>query len=309
MTRKGRSLLFSSIVVILLLVVQFARPSKGGLWLQTLYESLHVPVFGVIAVCVLLITPARWGTRNRLIATMGTVIGLSVLSEAAQIPTSRDASFEDLIADVLGAAGFVCIATTFIRSLSVPGLRRAALVLLGVALIAWPLLPLAKVSAAYVERHQILPSLMRFDARFVSTFFRMQNAELTEQQGASPGSVAASILLQDGPWPGIVFNNLWPNWEPHTALIIEIENPDADELRINIRVHDRDHRDEQRYSDRFNRRLELAPGRQTLRIKLSDIQDAPADRQMNMAEIDGLIIFATRQESGRRFVLHEIRLE
>jgi hypothetical protein len=42
---------------------------------------------------------------------------------------------------------------------------------------------------------------------------------------------------------------------------------------------------------------------------LSDIQNAPADRQMNMAEIDGLMIFATRQESGRRFVLHEIRLE
>lgn len=309
MTRKGRNVLVGSIIVVLMLIVQFARPSMGGLWLQTLYESLHVPVFGVIAVCVLLITPAHWGGRNRLIATMAAVIGLSVLSEAAQIPTNRDASSADLIADLLGAAGFVCIAIVFARSFSVRKVRRPYLVLLGVALIAWPLLPLAKVSAAYVERHQIMPSLVRFDARFASTFFRMQNAELTEQRDDSPGSVAANILLKDGPWPGIVFNDLWPNWEPYAALIIDIENPDADALRINVRVHDRDHRDDPRYNDRFNRRVELAPGRQPLRIMLTDIQGAPAHRQMNMAEIDGLVIFATRQESGRRFVLHEIRLE
>lgn len=307
MTRNARNLLVS-LVVVLLLVVHFARPSMGGLWLQTLYESLHVPVFGVIAVCVLFITPAHWGIRNRLIATTFAVIGLSLLSEAAQIPTSRHASIEDLIADLLGAAGFVCIAIACSRSVAGHKIRRVVLVLLGVAFIAWPLQPLAKVSAAYVERHQIMPSLVRFDSRFASTFFRMQNAELTERID-SLDSVSATILLKDGPWPGIVFNDLWPNWEPYAALVIGIENPDSDELRIIISVHDRDHRGEQRYSDRFNRSIELAPGRQALRIELNDIQDAPADRQMNMAEIDGLVFSATRQESGRRFVLHEIRLE
>ena len=94
------------------------------------------------------------------------------------------------------------------------------------------------------------------------------------------------------------------------ALVIEIENPESDDLSVNIRVDDREHQHgEQRFGDRFNRKVDLAPGIQTIRIALTAIKHAPDQRQMNMAEIVGLIIFATRQESGRRFVLHEIRLE
>jgi len=309
MNPNGRILLVSSIVVILLLVVHFATPALGGLWLQIFYDSLHVPVFGIIAICVLNITPTQWGSRNRLAATVVAVIGLSLLSEAAQIPTSRDASLKDLISNWLGAAGFVCIAIVCSRSISVPKGRRRYLVLLGIAFISWPLLPLAKVSAAYAERVQMLPSLTRFDARFSAVLFRLQNAELTEQRNEKLSSVSANILLKDGPWPGIIFHDVWPKWEPYDALVIGIENPESDAIFVNIRVHDRDHRAVKKFGDRFNRRIELAPGFQTIRINITDIRDAPSGRQMNMAEIDELIVFATKQESGRRFVLHEIRLE
>jgi VanZ family protein len=310
MKSNGRNMLAISIVVVLLLAIHFASPSPVGLWLRTLYNSLHVPVFGIIAICVFVITPAQWGRRNRLVAIIAVVIGLSVISEVAQIPINRDASFKDLVADWFGAAGFIAMGIVFSRSFSVPkGLGRY-LVLLGMACILWPLLPLAKVSAAYVERVQMLPSLVRFDSRFADTFFRLQNAELVKQTNDILGAVSADILLRDGPWPGIAFNDLWPNWEPYAALNIEIENPQPDELSVNIRVHDGKYRaGEQRYNDRFNRRVDLAPGLQTIPIMLTDIRDAPAGRQMNMAEIDGLIIFATKQEAGKRFVLHEIRLD
>ena len=120
MKRNGHKILVSAVVIILLLVTQFATPARGGLWLRALYDSLHVPVFGVIAVSILLLTPLHWSRQKRLFVVLGTVAVLSGLSEIAQIPTARDASFSDLIADWLGAAGFLAIAIVFSTSISVP---------------------------------------------------------------------------------------------------------------------------------------------------------------------------------------------
>ncbi len=89
-TQIGRIILAGAIVVILLSVIHFATPITGGLWLRTLYDSLHVPIFGIIAVCILFVTPANWGSRSRLVATMGAVIVLSLFSESVQIPANRD---------------------------------------------------------------------------------------------------------------------------------------------------------------------------------------------------------------------------
>ena len=310
MRHNGLRILASAVVVILLLVIHFATPSRGGLWLQTFYDSLHVPLFGIIAVCVLVVTPLHWSRRKRLLVVLFAVVTLSALSEVAQIPTARDASLSDLLADWFGAAGFVAAAVVFSSSISVPQGRGRYLVILGIALMIWPLLPLAKVSAAYLERNQLLPALVSFDSTFGNMFFRAQNAQIRKIRRLNRISFSAEVFLQDGPWPGIIFHDLWPNWEHFSALVVEIENAGAESLSVNIRVHDRAHRDgEQPYSDRFNRRVDLAPGTTVIRVTIADIQSAPAGRQMNMAKIDGLAVFCTQQESGRQFVLHDIRLE
>jgi hypothetical protein len=165
------------------------------------------------------------------------------------------------------------------------------------------------VSAAYVERFQMLPSLARFDARFGKVLFSMRDAELSVWQEKSSGDVAGAITLRKGRWPGIEFHDLWPNWESYSELGIEIENPGPDVLSINIRVDDQEHRRSLRFDDRFNKMVELPPGRQSIHIKLTDIRDAPVARQMNLRKIDGVWIFASNEEAGKQFILHEIRLE
>ena len=310
MVRNHLRILAGTVVAILLLAIHFVTPSRSGLWLQTYYDSMHVPLFGIIAVCILLVTPVRWSRRKRLLTVMGAVIALSVLSEMAQIPTARDASLSDLFADWFGAAGFLAAAIVFSAHISVPKGRGRYLVLLGVALVAWPLMPLAKVSAAYLERNQLLPTLANFDSKFGDVFYRMQNAQIRTVRRSTNQSISAEITLGDGPWPGIIFHDLWPNWESYSELVIQIENPENEPLPVNIRVHDRRHRDgDQPFSDRFNHTIDLAPGNQIVRISMLDIEDAPARRQMDLFAIDGIVIFYTQQEAGRRLFLHEIRLE
>lgn len=310
MRRNGLKLLASAVIVILLLVMYLVAPTRGGLWLQTLYDSLHVPLFGIIAVCLLVITPTHWSRLKRLSTVIVIVVALSVLSEIAQIPTGRDASLNDLLADWFGAAGFLAVAIVFSSSISVPKGRGRYLVILGIGLTVWPLVPLANVSAAYLERNQLLPELVSFDATFGDMFFHVQNAEILRVRRSVGNAFSAEVSLDDGPWPGIIFHDLWPNWEPYSTLVVELENPGTESLPLNIRVHDRTHRNgDQPYDDRFNLSVDLAPGFQSIRIALTDLQSAPTGRQMDMTEIDGLVVFATQQEAGRKFVLHVVRLE
>lgn len=305
---NAHNVFISAIVLILLLAMHFVTPSPGGLWLRTFYDSTHIPIFGVIAVGVLYMTPLAWDSRQRFLVSLAVVALLAIFSELIQVPTARNASLGDFASDMLGGFGFMCVAMGLSRRVPVPRERRLYLVLVGMASIAFPLAPLVTVSASYVERAQSLPSLIRFDSRYSELLFKMQTAELIKIKEPTSGKVSAAILLGDGQWPGISFPDIWPNWEAYEALSIEIENPEVTNLPISIRIHDRDHRHNQTFDDRFNRRMDLVPGRQTLQIDLREIREAPAGRKMNMAEIDGLILFTTRRQAGRRFVLHDIRL-
>lgn len=300
----------TALVAIVLLLIQYGRPPPGGLWMATLYESMHVPLFGVIALCVIVITPARWQRRKRLLTIGVVVLALSLLSEAAQIPTDRDASMEDLVADWLGATAFSLVAVAFAPSFRLDTRWRKYLVPLGLILLVWSLWPLVKVSAAYVERSQNLPELVDFDGSFSRTFMRIQNATLVALPTSASGDTSALVTLNDGPWPGVVLHDLYPEWSRYEELVIELENLQELSLRLNLRVDDDEHRfGEQRYSDRYNLRFELEPGAMTLRIPLADIKNGPADRQMDLSAIDGLVLFAAQSEAGRSFVIHSIRLE
>jgi len=310
MKRNFVRIMASAVIVALLMVIHFATPSRSGLWLQTFYDSMHVLFFGVIAVCALLATPLHWSRQKRLLTVLVAVLALSALSETAQIPTGRDASFNDLLADWFGAAGFIAVAIVFSASISVPKGRGRYLILVGIALIAWPLLPLAKVSAAYLERGQLLPELANFDSRFGDMFFYVQNAELRKFRRSGETTSSAEVSLGDGAWPGIIFHDLWPNWEPYSALVIEIENPETESLLVNVRVHDRAHKlGDQPHADRFNMSYELQQGRHTLRIPLEEIRNAPRGRQMDLSQIEGIVVFCSAGHAGRQFQLAEIGLE
>lgn len=310
MKHHSRQFLAISIVAAILLVIQFANPSPAGIWLRTAYDSLYVPLFGIIAICLFLMAREDWGIKKKLGVVAFMVITLSVLSEAAQIPTNRDSSFNDIITNLSGAAGFLCVAFIFFSGTTYSKVRTLVLAGLGMVLISWPLFPLAKVSAAYVERARILPSLVRFDSYFSDIFFRLQCAQLTERHNELSGSTSAELVLQDCGWTGIAFQGFWPDWGAYSTLIIEVENPETDELNVNVRVNDRAHNHGTHdFDDRFNKRFKLATGTHQLRVAIKDIEVAPKTRSMQINEIDTLIIFASKKESGRHLILHSVRLE
>ena len=297
---------------VLLLLIHVFEPNVVGLWAQVLYNSLHVPVFGFIALSIYVATTARerWDFRKRALITFAAVFALSILSEAAQIPGPRDASLQDLVSDWLGATAALLFALAFDSGGEIKRRNKIAAAIAGTAILIFALSSLIVVSAAYAERSHQHPVLVSFSARFGHYFRRMQNASLVVLRDEKYGQLSGQITLNEGAWPGIIFHDIWPDWRDYSALLVEFHLDGDKPLDVNIRIHDQDHRlGEQPYDDRFNKAIRLLPGHNTLLIPLEEIRDAPAKRKMDLSQIHEIIIFGTRNEAGRAFQILEIRLQ
>ena len=302
----------ATVVAVLLLLLHFYRPSAGGLWMHTFFESLHVPVFAAISMCIYWIfrISARQTLLFRVLAVMTVCCALGAGSEYAQISTPRDASVEDLLHDILGAAAGLFLMMGFAERKRLTKSGSAFFIVAGLAIGVGSVWPLVEVSAAYLERYSNKPALVSFGDRYGGIFRRTQHASLSIEPDPATGEYLGRIRLLEGPWPGLIFHDVWPDWRSYSNLIVELELDATEPLEVNLRVHDRQHRlGNQPYADRFNMTYSLPPGAHDIVIPLSSIRQAPRDREMDMSTIDGIMIFCGTGNAGREFTIRQIRLE
>jgi len=307
--QQQKAFVLTSCIAGLLLALHFFHPPAGGLWTQVFFDSLHVPVFGLIAVFIFLIADSRFVWVRSTVIALAATSSLGALSEVAQIFTPRDASWRDLAADIVGAACFLAILLATRRSIGFSRTQRMVLLAAAISVLCWVLAPLGIASAAYVERFSQFPKIVSFDGRFGRVLTRVQNIDyqiITRDQDAPPHAL---ITLQDKPWPGVAFHDVWPDWSEFQTLIVELGVDGDSPLQISIRAHDEPHKFSKAFADRFNRTYTLDPGDHTLSIPLTDLIDAPRGRVMDLSKMSELIIFTDSTNPGRSFRLYEIRLE
>jgi hypothetical protein len=264
-----------------LVVLHLYRPKVSNFWLETFFEWLHVPVFVLVAIGVFHALGSWRSDFNKAILAFAAALVLAVLSEAAQIPTSRNASWSDIFSDAMGAAiGLLAIPTVTDRARLKIISRTFAIILLVISCI-----PLIQVTAAYVERNSVFP------------------------------------VIYDGDWPtrsefmtfremAIDFRNLYPDWRNYSTLSIEMEVLSDLPFQLTVRVHDKDHlRGSQPRSDRFSRQYNLNPGPNVVDISLAEIESAPAKRQLDLSRIDGLVLFSNLDKNEHTVQLHRILLD
>lgn len=308
-TTKNKILrLFLPVVVAgLLLTVHLYDPARPGLWMNVFFDSLHVPVFGVIALCTYAVLPDNYSIRWRVAAALAISFFLGLLSEFGQVFTSRDASVHDLISDAAGATGFVLAALAISRANRISTINRSFLAIIAASALGYALLPLCNVSIAYIQRNSQFPVLSNFGSLQSDHLTRTQNLRLEILQSNDTNEKFAMATFESGPWPGVAFHDIYPDWRNYSTLVLELLGPHDSAIQLNFRVHDRTHNDT--YSDRFNYSFQLNPGLQELRIELDEIRRAPLDRDMNMAVIDEIILFGLNSDAGRSFYIRQIRLE
>jgi hypothetical protein len=276
-----------------------------------LHDFLHVPGFGGVAVVLWLGFPGNDGTRHgrrilRLLAIFAVTVALGAGVEIAQAAIGGDADPWDLARDGLGAASAVLALASAWRAIGAParwGLRAAAL-----AGVLAGLVPTASALADEMRAVRQFPVLADFSAKKDLDRFGWSpwSTGEFEPPGAGDARGALRLDLTPGAYPGLWLEFFPRDWRGRQDLSFDCTNPAPTPFRVTVRIDDLDHG--QDYHDRFNRAIVLAPGRNTVRIPLADVESAPRGRRLDLSKVRSVGIFAVGLRERRTLRFHEFRL-
>lgn len=302
MSRRSSYLLLLFVVAALLLFVPLPiPPTYAG---RTIENAGHTPLFFIVtlvAVSMLRDKPRFAGWRLYLAA--GAIgIGLGFLSEVVQRPLARDASWEDVGADAIGAICALAVYALFDRLNAVRRWHRVAALAVAIGCIAIYLAPIYAMTRAYVHRNGQFPVIASFHSR-TELYWTLSIGVYREIVND-----ALDVIFVAEESPGIGFHEPVPDWTGFGRLVLDVENPSPEPLKLGVRVHDKAHN--WQYNDRFNRHFDLAAGeRRILRISLDEIRGGPRTRPMDMTRISNVSLFRGAATGSRHLRIHTIRLE
>ena len=303
---QHRLLLLAAAAGLCALPLFASLPQSTHLW-RLLHDTAHAPVFAALAL-VLLSLRAGPGFRRPaadFLHAFLLAVALGAGTELLQLLIGRDASWGDLGRDAGGALAGLGLAAWIGRGRGGEGRWRlvwAAAALAAAVAIAAPVL---WALAAYRERDRQWPVLADFDSR-LDLFFLSGAVYARHERIEWQGGPALRVALGTGPYPGVGIDEPVPDWRAYGTLVIELDNPGGDPLSLTIRVHDRWH--DQSYDDRWNQAFTLAPGAHRFEFPLSSIARAPRGRRLDLAAVDGVVLFANAEAAGRSFIVRRILL-
>lgn len=311
-----RPVLYAASVGLLLAAVVFSPSWGNWLWLRTLHNFAHGPVFGMIAILVLQwlqhgARTARLGAPAQYALAFGAAVILGGLTELLQRSTGGDPSWTDFSADVLGTVTLLLIYALLDRRLRATGLRRWALpsALVGLLVMASPWITTAH---AYYERSRAFPRIIDVDqglsAHFITTRQVVARIEPLPARWSSTHESALRLEFLQGKWQGIAHQEPPEDWRGYESLVVDLVNPTKVPLKIVIRIDDAHHN--WRDADRYNGRFEIAAEtRERLRIPLTDIKQAPKGREFDLSRVARVLMFRRSDSEAPAMYLVRMGLE
>ena len=292
---------FAVVAAILLFVPLPMPPTFAG---RTIENAGHTPLFLIATLAVLVMLRHDLRIEGaRLYALAGLIGGgAGLLSEIVQKPLRRDASWEDVFADVVGVVCALALYALFDRRTGLSRSTRIAASFVALVCIVMYLEPIVSMTRAYLHRNGQFPVLANFSSSTELYWVVGYGVNLDIVRGA------LEVDFDAEPFPGVSLHEPVPDWRGFKTLIIDVENPEVEPLELGVRVHDRRHG--KIFIDRFNRSIELAPTeRRTLRIALADIHRGPRERLMDMGHISDITLFRVAKAGSRRVRIYSLRLE
>ena len=125
-------------------------------------------------------------------------------------------------------------------------------------------------------------------------------------EGFAPGRVARIRQRGERRFHGIRIEQPVPDWSGFDALSFTVATigPESSELRV--RIHDETYAGEP--GDRFVRSTPIGPEPATVRITLEEIRNAPANRPMDLTDIDR-VLFDMPAAEFVDFYIDDLRFE
>lgn len=266
--------------------------------LKAFWDLGHVGLFAVIFFIVLCYRQRL--TKLPLVSRFILAAGFALLAggtiEIIQYYLGRDASFYDLSLDVLGAV----LAVSWYPKLDFYRYPASAVFRWFCTIIAVAcLIPTARYLYDEYSARQDFPVLADFSTSLQATRF-----------GNNPGLELSDnslrVYFTTEQYSGFGLRYFPRNWSGYREVVLEIYNPGEDAVELTCRIHDLSHNEA--YNDRYNRQFHVPTGHQEIRIDLTEVENAPKTRRMNMDRIGALGCFTTNLSTPAVLIIQSIFL-
>jgi VanZ family protein len=299
-----RSLYLIALFVLAGLLLFAPLPIRTTYLGRTIENAGHTPLFCLLTFGVIYALRAVPRIAGAWVYAIAGLVGAGAgfLSEVIQIPMGRDASWEDVAADVVGVILALAVYALFEGRSGFRRWHRLIAALVASACIAMYVTPIVRMARAYVHRNGEFPVLADFHSR-IELYWAV-----TYGVNRSIVDDALELELVAERYPGVSFHEPVPDWRGYKTLLIDVANLDAEPLDLGMRVHDEQHKHS--FADRYNRHFEIAPReRRTIRIPLEEIRHGPRNRLMDMAHIADVTLFRGAPKGSRKLRIYSLRLE
>ena len=307
------------LMIALLLAAVFVPGLPGTVyWQRVLHDAGHGVVFAGIAIVLLAMRPSgttperRSGRDYGWAFAVALVLGIGTEWLQYYLP-ERHVSVTDVLRDAAGALlGLAIVALAERRGSRnrIVGSYATMCALAALAVLAWEPLRCARV---YAERARSFPTLAPMGALADAQFLAGRSATVSRatlpaawrRAGEEP---ALRLSYAPGARPALELAEPTSDWHGHAVLALDVTNPAGQPASFILRVLDRRH--DWSHEDRLNLPVTIPPStRTTVRVALSAISTAPAGRDMDLAAIANVMLFATRPLPGDAFYVSRIWLE
>lgn len=297
---------FCIAAVAILLPLFFIRPpssSSALLWISAASNLGHVVFFALLTTVIHGRYPLHSG-RRWIAMTLAALI-LSGVIELIQGQIGRTVSVADILRNLAGTWAVIVWQQT-----ERPLMRHGRVLVVG--FLSLEIVLLALSGYQHYRRLQNFPIINTVETVADFQQWRSLNSHLKRSKlTSSEGSHALQVEILPGDFSGAILNRFPADWQGFTHLLVDIHNPQSEVLTLTLRIHDREHEREPNaytYADRFNRALQLQPGWNPIRIPLDELVAAPAEREMNLAEIKEMRFFVADSKKPKVIFIDNLRL-
>ncbi|UCE03701.1 MAG: hypothetical protein JSW67_05815 [Candidatus Latescibacterota bacterium] len=315
MARVGWILVSLGVIALLLAMLELLRPPEVNMFWTAFFDAGHVPLFGILSLALLRLSFALWPQLHRILhyaLAFVAAMSVGVAVEALQFFGPRDAELSDIVRNACGSAAMLLAACAHDPVLQLRRRRRALALALAVVVFLAPCVPVVSIALAYRARDAAFPRLADFESRWELRFVRAYQAQLertTPPAGwARPAATRVGrVTFLRARYPGLALVEPAPDWSAYDRLVFAAYSGLQTPVQLVVRIHDIHH--DNRYSDRFNRTISIAPGANRIVVPLADVRAAPRGREMDLTRIRQLAIFAVQPPEPFSLYFDDFRLE
>jgi len=300
----------------LLVLALFVSVLLAGLFLNigTSHDRLtaevmnlaHIPLFFLLTIFLLRVLPGNVRLLSANIIVLVMVVIFALLSEWLQGKVGRSSSLYDAIYDVVGAV-WAIIVVTLLR-VKTRGKSVAWLVIFVLVVSVALLRPSFQALVDEYQMRKAFPVLADFSGYFEATRWDAVRAKTSIVKNENKKLL--QVEFGEKHYSTVSLQHLVSDWRGYNKLNVVILNQEAYQFPVTLRIHDRLHRrNGYHFADRFSKKLALLPGKNHISLLLSDIQNLPDKRQMNLAEVVDLSIFTYNGGKQSKILIHAVYLD